>query len=107
MKQFLVYVVTPAAAELEQLAPQAVYTLHVLDTLSNVKVKQSGRSKQLRKHSPIWFAVNVLLCGTMSSTLNPTDSLNVNRRHSKNEQISLLFKNDYVNYRGYDNIIKH
>jgi len=86
VKQCLLYVVTPVAAMLEQLVPQVVYTLHVLVLASNVKVKQSGRSKQLRKHSPMWFAVNVLLTGTQPSILNPTDSSNVNRRHSETKR---------------------
>jgi len=91
--QFLVYVVTPLATTLRQLVPHAVYTLHVLVLASNVKVKQSGRSKQLRKHSPVWFAMKVLLTDTLPSILKPTNSSKVNRRHSENKQNRRIIQN--------------
>jgi len=34
------------------------------------------------KHSPMWFAIKVLLTGIPSSNFNPTSFSNVNRRHS-------------------------
>jgi len=84
VKQCLLYVVTPLATELKQPVPHAVYTLQLCVIFSKVKVKQSGRSKQLRKHSPMWFAINVLLIGTLSFTLKPTIFSNVNLGHSWN-----------------------